>query len=151
MREFSTRHIVRHTADDMFNLVADVEKYPQFLPLCHDLRVRRRSVEEDAEVLFADMTVAYKLIKERFSSRVTLARPRRTILVEYVDGPFSHLENRWVFRPVAERACEVGFYIGYEFRSRTLGLLMGTVFDAAFRRFSAAFEQRADEVYGCAA
>ena len=93
------------------------------------------------------MTVAYKLVRETFRSRVTLDRPKLQILVEYLEGPFSHLENRWTFRPTGEQICEVEFFIDYEFRSRTLGLLMGAMFDAAFRRFAVAFERRADVIY----
>ena len=96
------------------------------------------------------MTVAYKLVRETFTSRVTLDRPKLQILVTYLDGPFSRMENRWTFVPTGENACDVEFAIDYEFKSRTLGLLMGAMFDAAFRRFSAAFEARADEVYGAA-
>jgi coenzyme Q-binding protein COQ10 len=93
------------------------------------------------------MTVSYKLVRETFTSRVTLDRPNLQILVEYLQGPFSRLENRWAFHPTGEQTCEVEFFISYEFKSWTLGLLMGTVFDAAFRRFAAAFERRADVVY----
>jgi coenzyme Q-binding protein COQ10 len=132
----------------MFDLVADVERYPEFVPLCRDLKVRKRDKEDGVEILVADMTVAYKLVRESFRSRVTLERPKLQILVEYLEGPFSHLENRWTFVPAGENACEVEFFIDYEFRSRTLGLLMGAVFDAAFRRFAAAFERRADQIYG---
>ena len=82
-----------------------------------------------------------------FRSRVTLDRPKLQILVEYLDGPFSHLENRWTFVPTGENACEVDFFIDYEFRSRMLGILMGSMFDAAFRRFAVAFERRADQIY----
>ena len=82
----------------------------------------------------ADMTVAYKLVRETFTSRVTLDRANLQILVEYLEGPFRRLNNRWSFRPAGERACDVEFYIAYEFRSRTLGMLMGAMFDAAFRR-----------------
>ena len=94
------------------------------------------------------MTVAYKIISETFTSRVSLDRPNLKILVEYLNGPFSRLQNRWTFRPTAENACEVEFFIDYEFRSRTLALLMGAMFDTAFRKFAVAFEQRADKVYG---
>ena len=133
----------------MFDLVADVERYPEFVPLCRALKVRQRStMREGVEVIVADMSVAYKLVREAFRSRVTLDRPKLQILVEYLEGPFSHLENRWTFRPDGPDVCEVEFFIDYEFRSRTLGLLMGTMFDAAFRRFAAAFERRADEIYG---
>jgi coenzyme Q-binding protein COQ10 len=148
MPQFTTKRRVHHAAPDMFDLVADVERYPEFVPLCRELKVRRRSsVDEGIEVIVADMTVAYKLVRESFRSRVTLDRPHLQILVEYLEGPFSHLENRWTFRPLGERSCEVEFYIAYDFKSRALGLLMGAMFDAAFRRFAAAFERRADEIY----
>jgi coenzyme Q-binding protein COQ10 len=133
----------------MFDLVADVERYPEFVPLCRALKVRQRIAEsEGVEVLIADMTVAFKLVSQAFTSRVTLDRTNRHILVEYIDGPFSHMENRWTFHPLGELACEVEFFISYEFKSRMLGLLMGSMFDLAFRRLAAAFERRADEVYG---
>jgi len=148
MQQFTTTRPVRHSAGEMFDLVADVERYPEFVPLCRSLKVRTRIPEpEGVEVLVADMTVAYKLVRESFASRVTLDRPNLQILVEYLEGPFSQLENRWTFHPTGERTCEVEFFISYEFRSRTLGLLMGAMFDAAFRRFAAAFERRADVIY----
>jgi coenzyme Q-binding protein COQ10 len=149
MPQFSTKRQVRHSAADMFDLVADVEHYPQFVPLCQALTVRRRTKDAaDRDVIVADMTVAYKMVHETFTSRVTLDRAKLEILVEYLEGPFRTMNNRWSFRPAGEQACEVEFFITYEFRSRTLGLLMGGVFEAAFRRFSAAFEKRADQVYG---
>ena len=149
MPAFTTKRRVRHSAIDMFDLVADVERYPEFVPLCRDLKVRQRETKaEGVEVLVADMTVAYKLVRESFRSRVTLDRPNLQILVEYLEGPFSYLENRWTFRPAGESTCEVEFFIDYQFKSRVLGMLMGTMFDAAFRRFAVAFEQRADRVYG---
>ena len=132
----------------MFDLVADVQRYPEFVPLCRDLKVRKKETKDEGiEVLVADMTVAYRLVRETFRSRVTLDQPGLRILVEYLEGPFSHLKNRWTFQPLGDDSCEVDFYIEYEFRSRTLGLLMGTMFDAAFRRFAAAFERRADVIY----
>jgi coenzyme Q-binding protein COQ10 len=149
MPQFSSTRRVRHAASEMFDLVADVERYPEFVPLCRALKVRRRSTNEaGVETLTADMTVAYKLVRENFTSRVVLDRPKLTIQVAYLEGPFSHLDNRWRFRPAGEDACDVEFFIDYEFKSRMLGLLMGSMFDAAFRRFAAAFEQRADVVYG---
>lgn len=149
MPSFSSTHKVNHSADDMFRLVADVERYPEFVPLCQDLHVRgRKELADGRSVLVADMTVAYKLFKETFTSRVELRPDERTILVEYLDGPFKHLENKWTFEEAGEGASAVGFYISYEFRSRTLGSLMGVMFDKAFRKFSSAFEARADEVYG---
>jgi coenzyme Q-binding protein COQ10 len=148
MPQYSTNRRVRHATTEMFDLVADVERYPEFVPLCRDLKVRQRKTQPDGtEVLVADMTAAYKLISETFTSRVTLDRANLQILVEYLDGPFSHLENRWTFREAGERGCDVEFFISYEFRSRVLAVLMGAMFDLAFRRFAAAFEQRADVVY----
>jgi coenzyme Q-binding protein COQ10 len=149
MPSFSTKRRVRHSAADMFDLVADGEKYPEFVPLCAALRIKSRTDKgEGITVLIADMTVAYKIIRETFTSRVTLDRPNLKILVEYLDGPFKRLQNRWAFRPIGENVCEVEFFIEYEFRSRTLAVLMGAMFDTAFRKFAAAFEQRADRVYG---
>jgi coenzyme Q-binding protein COQ10 len=149
MPKFSTTRRVKHSADDMFDLVADVEKYPSFVPLCKALTIRRRlEGEGGTQILVAGMTVAYKLLRETFTSRVTLDRPNMQILVNYLDGPFSRMENRWRFIAKGDNECEVQFSIDYEFRSRLLGVLMGTMFDAAFRKFSTAFEARADEVYG---
>lgn len=148
MPRFSTTRRVRHSAEDMFDLVADVDRYPEFVPLCRSLKVReRKPLADGVEVVIVDMTIAYKLVRESFRSRVTLDRPNLKILVEYLEGPFSHLENRWNFRPEDERSCDVEFFIDYEFRSRMLGLLMGSMFDVAFRRFTVAFERRADAVY----
>jgi coenzyme Q-binding protein COQ10 len=148
MPKFTTKRQVRHAAAEMFDLVADVERYPEFVPLCRALKVRKRMTQpKGVEILVADLTVAYKLVHEAFTSRITLDRPNMQILVEYLEGPFSQLENRWSFRPTGEHTCEVEFFISYEFRSRTLGLLMGAMFDVAFRRFAVAFERRADVVY----
>jgi coenzyme Q-binding protein COQ10 len=148
MPEFSTSRTVRHSAADMFNLVADVERYPEFVPLCRSLKVRERIPEpEGVEVLIADMSVAYKFVRETFTSRVTLDRANLQILVEYLEGPFSRMENRWSFHATGERSCTVEFFISYDFKSRTLGLLMGSMFELAFRRFAQAFERRADAVY----
>jgi coenzyme Q-binding protein COQ10 len=149
MPRFSNKRRVQHDAEQMFDLVADVERYPEFVPLCHSLAVRQRTPKPDGtEVVVTDMTVSFKLINETFTSRVTLDRANLKILVEYLRGPFSSLENRWTFEPRGESACDVTFFITYEFRSRMLALLMGSMFDAAFARFSAAFEKRADAIYG---
>jgi coenzyme Q-binding protein COQ10 len=93
------------------------------------------------------MTVSFKVVREAFTSKVTLDRANRKIVVEYLRGPFSKLENRWSFEPKSDDACEVGFYISYEFKSRMLAILMGTMFDTAFQRLAAAFEKRADVIY----
>jgi coenzyme Q-binding protein COQ10 len=148
MQTFQTTRRVRHSADEMFALVAAVEDYPKFVPLCEQLRVRGREETGDAQVLVADMTIAYKFLRETFASRVTIEPKERQILVEYLDGPFRHLENRWRFEAVADTICDIDFYIAYEFRSRSLQLLMGAMFDKAFRKFVLAFEERADVVYG---
>jgi coenzyme Q-binding protein COQ10 len=149
MPSFRTSRRVQHAATDMFDLVADMERYPEFVPLCERMRVRNRTkTAEGVEVAIAAMTVAYRMISETFTSRVTMNRPEFTIKVEYIQGPFSILDNRWSFRPVTEQSCDVEFFITYEFKSRMLGLLMGAMFDVAFRKFEQAFERRADVVYG---
>jgi coenzyme Q-binding protein COQ10 len=148
MARFTTKRRVRHAAGDMFDLVADIERYPEFVPLCRSTRVSRRTTAgEGVETLRSEMTVAYKIIRETFVTQVTLDRPKLQIHVRYLEGPFSHLENQWSFRPLDDESCEVEFFISYEFRSRALGLLMGAVFETAFRRFAEAFERRADVVF----
>ena len=149
MPSFRNERRVRHGSEQMFDLVADVERYPEFVPLCTDLRVRsRRPDGRGRETLVAEMSVGYKKIRETFTSRVLLDKPRLRVLVEYIDGPFSYLENIWTFRdePDASRSL-VTFFIDYEFRSRTLGALMGSMFDSAFRKFAEAFEERANRLY----
>jgi coenzyme Q-binding protein COQ10 len=149
MPQFANKRRVRHSAEKMFDLVADVERYPEFVPLCQSLKVRQRTTNADGtETIIADMTVAFQLVRETFTSRVTLDGPNRKIMVEYLKGPFSKLENRWTFEPKTDTSCDVGFFIAYEFKSRMLAVLMGAMFDAAFQRFAAAFEKRADAVYG---
>ena len=146
MPKFESSRIVKHSPRQMFDLVADVERYPDFLPLCQRLVVRSRKERDEKTLLIADMTVAYKLVRETFTSQVLLKPTEREIDVKYVDGPFRYLENRWHFKQHPD-GCEVVFFIDYEFKSRTLGLLMGSMFDFAFRRFSTAFEERADRIY----
>src|ERR1700722_5627295 len=149
MPSFSNKRRVLHNAPEMFDLVADIERYPEFVPLCQALKIRERTPKPDGtELVIADMTVSFRLVRESFTSQVTLDRPNLKILVEYLKGPFSNLENRWTFEPRSETECDVGFYLAYEFKSRMLALLMGAMFDAAFGRFAAAFEKRADAVYG---
>jgi coenzyme Q-binding protein COQ10 len=148
MTSFTTKRRVRHSASDMFDLVADIEHYPEFVPLCRGVKVgQRRTIGEGVETLRSEMTVAYKMISETFITRVTLDKPRLQIHVQYLEGPFRQLENRWSFRPLGENASEVEFFISYEFKSRMLGLVMGSVFDTAFRKFADAFERRADAVF----
>ena len=150
MPRFETRQTVQHSAQQMFDLVADIRRYPEFVPLCKALHVRGEKSSAEGAVMVADMTVAYKMIRESFTSKVTLLPKQHQILVEYLDGPFKHLENRWTFEPVEGRSDQsvIVFYIDYEFRSRMLSGLMGAMFDKAFHKFSTAFEQRADLIYG---
>jgi coenzyme Q-binding protein COQ10 len=153
MPSFRITRAVRHSPEQMYDLVADVERYPEFLPLCESLRVLRRQdgPGEGTQVLVAEMGVGYKAIRERFTTRVSLDRLGLRITAEYIDGPFRHLENRWAFKPGPNGGCNVEFFITYEFKSFALGLLMGKMFDRAFRKFTDAFESRADRVYGAAA
>ena len=151
MPQFRSSRHVRFTADQMFALVRDVEEYPSFVPLCTALRVRRRTETPAGEVIVADMEVGYGAIRERFTSKVTCDAAARAINVAYVDGPFRKLVNEWRFRDDPDGGSTVEFFIDYEFRSRTLALLMGAVFERAFRQFADAFERRAEIVYGTGA
>src|SRR5437879_7671115 len=149
MPKCSSKRRVHHSGPQMFDLVADVERYPEFVPLCRSLKIRQRTPMPDGtEIVVVDMTVSFKLVREAFTSRVTLDRPNLKILVEYLQGPFSNLENRWSFEPKSDDTCAVGFFLAYEFKSRMLAMLMGAMFDTAFQRFAAAFEKRADAIYG---
>ena len=150
MPQFETRRSVPHSADEMFALVADVERYPEFLPLCEGLTVRSRKERDGKELLVADMTVGYKAIRETFTTQVLLNRTERAIDVKYIDGPFRYLDNRWRFEPLPEGGSSVHFFIDYEFKSRILGALMGSMFDRAFRMFTDAFEKRAAAIYPAA-
>lgn len=147
MPQFETRRPVTHTPDQMFDLVADVERYPEFLPLCDALAVRSRKERDGKILLVADMTVGYKAIRETFTTQVLLNKAEHIIDVKYIDGPFKYLDNRWRFEPQGEGGCSVHFFIDYEFKSRILGALMGSMFDRAFRMFTEAFEKRADKIY----
>lgn len=132
----------------MFDLVAAVEKYPEFVPLCERLAVRSRSVDGSGRpIVVAEMAVGYGPIRETFVSSVLLDRPAMAITATLLEGPFSRLLNRWRFTPHA-RGAEVEFLIDYEFKSFALQMLMGAMFDKAFGKYVSAFEARADAVYG---
>ncbi|MGN6584408.1 MAG: type II toxin-antitoxin system RatA family toxin [Rhizobiaceae bacterium] len=148
MPQFETTRQVAHSPERMFALVADIEKYPQFLPMCEALSVRSRKERDGVTVLVADMSVGYKAIRETFTSQVVLKADENVIDVRYLDGPFRYLQNKWNFLPANDGGCEVHFFIEYEFKNRILGAMMGAMFDRAFRMFSGAFEKRANEVYG---
>ncbi len=151
MPTFATVRHVAHSADEMFDLVADVERYPEFVPLCERLVLLKRGSEDGRDVLIADMTVGYKAFRETFTTRVALDRGAEKINVSYLTGPFRHLVAEWRFEADGREATRVHFTIDYEFRSRVLAALMGAVFDRAFRKFAEAFEARADAVYGVSA
>lgn len=147
MPQFEAHRRVAHTPEQMFALVADVESYPRFLPLCEALTVRWRKERDGRTLLIADMSIGYKAIRETFTTQVLLKPDENAIDVKYIDGPFKYLSNVWRFEPAAG-GCNVCFFIDYEFKSRILGAVMGAMFDRAFRMFSEAFEKRADVIYG---
>lgn len=145
--QYRTQRRVPFAPEQMFAVVADVERYPEFLPLCEALNVQSRTVNDTGSVLVARMTVGYRAIRESFTTQVTLDPKAPSILVRYLDGPFSHLENRWRFLP-ASGGCDVDFFIDYQFRSAMLGMIAGAAFDRAVRHYTEAFEARARAVYG---
>ncbi len=149
MPSFTTTRFVRHSPAEMFALVADIERYPEFVPMCERLRIRRSAASgEGVTTQLAEMRIGYKFIQESFNCRVTLDRPRLKIIAEYIDGPFKYLENRWTFKDDGKGGAEVEFFISYEFKSRTFAMLAGAVFDSVFRKMAEAFEARADAIYG---
>lgn len=149
MPSFTTYRQIAHSAHEMFDLVSDIERYPEFLPMCEALIVRSRKECGEKTLLLADMTVGYKVIRETFTTQVFLQPKKNLIEVQYIDGPFKYLENRWVFHSIEKsNACNVEFFIDYEFKSKMLGLVMGSMFDIAFRKFTDAFERRARHIYG---
>ena len=132
-----------YSAEQMFDLVADVGRYREFLPWVIATRVRSDSETE----MVADMVVGFKAIRERFTSRVSKNRPHM-IDVHYVDGPLSDLDNVWTFRATGEDSCEIDFCVDFEFKNRVFQALAGQYFDRAFRKMVEAFENRAHELYG---
>jgi coenzyme Q-binding protein COQ10 len=131
-----------YTPEELFDLVADIERYPEFLPWCVGTRIRSR----DGNVIVADMIIGYKAFRERFTSRVTLTRPT-SIDVEYSEGPFKYLQNHWLFVP-HDAGTTIDFFVDFEFRSRILQALIGVVFGEAVRIMVNAFERRAEAIYG---
>ena len=148
MPEVHKVHPVGHSADDMFALVADIERYPEFVPLCQALSVQQEREKGVRTVRIASMTVGYKAIRETFTCQVILNPEEYRISVSYIDGPFEYMNNEWRFEPAGPHACKVHFDLDYKFRSRALSVLMGSMFDRAFARFVDAFEERAAQVYG---
>lgn len=171
MPNFHTQKQVNHSAEEMFALVADIERYPEFLPMCEALTIRSRKEQDGNILLIADMSIGYKLVRESFTTQVYLRPQEHRIDVQYIDGPFKYLENRWQFFPApgaesgevsaaaqkieksvapaaSGKSCMVDFYIDYAFKNPMLSALMGAMFDIAFRKFTAAFTARADKIYG---
>jgi len=148
MPKLNKTHIVNHSAQNMFDLVCDVENYPKFVPLCQSLSIKSQKQKDNKTLMIADMTMAYKMLSETFTTQVLMNPDMLTIDVKYIEGPFKHLDNQWSFRDLDTTQCEVSFMIDYELRSKMLAMAAGTVFEMAFGRFVDAFEKRADEVYG---
>lgn len=132
------------TPDQLFDLVADVERYPEFLPWCVASRIKRR----DGNKVWADLVIGFKMLRERFTSCVTLDRAAHRIDVIYTDGPFRYLNNHWIFKPAPGGGTVIDFYVDFEFRSMLLQKIIGALFGEAVRRMVSAFEHRAARLYG---
>lgn len=132
-----------YTPAQVYDLVADVERYPEFLPWCVACRIRKRETPTN---FIADLAVGFKMVREQFTSRITL-EPKQAITVEYLNGPFEHLRNTWGFKN-APGGCEVAFFLTFEFRSRLLQAIIGALFEEAVHRMVGAFEARAAKLYG---
>jgi coenzyme Q-binding protein COQ10 len=145
------KRVLPYTPEQLYELVRDVERYPEFLPWCQALRVRRREPAGDGELVLADMVIGFKVFRERFTSRVlaTPATPGRAprIDVAYTEGPFKFLNNHWVFNALPE-GTEIDFFVDFEFNSRILEKAIGLVFNEAVQKMVNAFEARARQVYG---
>jgi len=137
------KRVIPFTPEQLFAVVADIEKYPEFLPWCIATRIRRR----EGKVVHADMVIGFKMFRERFTTRDVLDPPRR-IDVSYHDGPFKYLNNHWIFEPHGDGHCELDFYIDFEFHSRLFQKMVGVIFNEAVRIMVTAFEKRAREIYG---
>ncbi len=149
MPTHSETRIMPYTADQMYDLVADVARYPEFLPWTAAARIRSRTQREDgSEVMEADLVISFKVFRERFGSRVTLWPSEKRIDTEYLEGPFRHMKSQWGFRDLPEGGCEVSFFVDFEFKSAILQKIIGVVFDEAMHRVVRAFEGRAQALYG---
>ena len=137
-----------HSPQQMFDLVSDVEKYPEFLPWCVATRIRAREQHDNGETITADMVIGYKMFRERFTSKVVLDRPGMRIDVAYSEGPFKYLNNHWLFEPHGDGQCLIDFFVDFEFRSRLMQKAIGAVFNEAVQRMISSFEKRAAVLYG---
>jgi coenzyme Q-binding protein COQ10 len=150
MPTHAEKRILPYSAEQMYALIADVGRYPEFLPWCAAARIRGTRPLDDGTgtVLEADLVISFKVFRERFGSRVTLRPEARRIDVEYLEGPFRYLVNHWSFEPRDATSCEVSFFVDFEFRSAMLQRLIGLVFHEAMLRIVRAFERRAEALYG---
>ena len=144
MPTHAERRVLPYRAEQLFDLVADIERYPEFLPWCVGVRIRERQ----GDTLVADLIIGFKMVRERFTSRVKLDRPGRRIDVAYAEGPFRYLNNHWLFEPLPDGHCRIDFYVDFEFRSHMLQRIIGALFNEAVRRMVSAFENRAKKLYG---
>jgi len=135
--------ILPYTPLQMFDLVADIERYPEFLPWCSSARI----IRNEGETLVAELTIGYKLIRERYVSRVKLDRKNKIIEVSYISGPLKALRNEWKFSSAPKKHCQVDFFVHFEFSNPILAAMMNVFFDVAFRQMVGAFEKRAAEIY----
>ena len=140
--------ILPYSAQQMFDLVADVARYPEFLPWTAAARIRSVREIEDGQEMLADLVISFKVFRERFGSKVTLLSAQKQIMTEYIDGPFKHLKSVWTFADRPEGGCEVGFEVDFEFRNAILAGIIGLVFNEAMQRIVRAFEARAVQLYG---
>ncbi|AUR07690.1 type II toxin-antitoxin system RatA family toxin [Phaeobacter inhibens] len=137
-----------YTAQQMYDLVADVGDYPKFLPWCSAARIRSRTPLGEAEVMEADLVISFKVFRERFGSRVTLFPNDKKIDTEYLDGPFRYMKSNWAFADRVDGGCDVSFFVDFEFKNAVLQGIIGVVFNEAMQRIVRAFERRAAELYG---
>ena len=142
-----TRHLP-YSPQQMYDLVADVERYPEFLPWCAAARIRQTTEQGGSTVMDADLVISFKVFREKFGSRVTLWPGESRIDTEYLDGPFRYLKSNWQFAEAADGGCDVSFFVDFEFRNAILQRVIGLVFNDAMQRIVRAFETRAHELYG---
>ena len=136
-----------YSPDQMYRLVADVDKYPEFLPWCSAARVRSRELESNCEIMLADLVISFKVFSEKFGSKVILHPGSKKIETEYLDGPFRFLKSSWEFESHNGVGCEVKFFVSFEFKSLLLQKVIGVVFNEAMQRIVRAFEKRANDLY----
>ena len=148
MPTHAEKKVLPYSAQQMYDLVADVASYPKFLPWCAAARIRSRRPQDACEIMDADLVISFKVFRERFGSRVTLWPADMRIDTEYLDGPFRHMRSNWTFRDLEAGGCEVDFFVDFEFKNKLLQSVIGVVFNEAMQRIVKAFENRAADLYG---